>query len=199
MKKYITNILISLASGTVIFLIGRNYFFSLIGSVVIFLAFTIFFNKEEKKKDATPIEEVSIPEKIRLRDNELRKLISLIENQRIKEQLNSFTKKVEQVQEALLDKPDSAKALSQFANYYLVDLVEILTGFARTEKVYPENAEKIHEHIKILEDATTNLLKKIYADDTLAISVAMGVLEKKLGMDGLIDTQYNIRRERGQN
>lgn len=192
MKKFVINILVGLVAGIAIFVLGKNYVLSLTGSIIVFCTFVFVINKEEPKK-VYERQEKPIPEKIEASMVRLQESVPRIMNVDLKKQLEKLLQSISPLLEALKDKPNSADALRKLANHYLPDLVNILIKFERSEKAYPENAEKIFMRVEAMEKACKNLLKQIYADDTLAITTTLRVLDTGMLSDGAIEPDNPFR------
>lgn len=110
-----------------------------------------------------------------------------IENQQVKDKIDSICKQVDQIMTNLRRDPDRVQDNVQLLKYYLPQLAEIVAKYVKIQGPSSETAtdEKLMEHLDMVSAALVKQFESTVSDEKVDLTAEMDAMKAALQMDGL--------------
>ena len=128
---------------------------------------------------------------------ELKESGKVLERETDIESLNNIIKYVETIYEKTDEDPEQIRAARNFYDYYLPTITDVISKYKRTKGKTSANeksdiAEEITEVLNSTERAFELLINKLYESDIMDLKLSIEVLQQKLALDGLVDSDFDM-------
>jgi len=104
---------------------------------------------------------------------------------------------VETIYEKTDEDPEQIQAARNFYDYYLPTITDVISKYKKTKgKAKAKDREEIEQKLTEVLDETERafelLLNKLYEGDILDLKIGIEVLQAKIKMDGLADSDFDL-------
>ncbi len=180
-----------------------NILFSLIISIIAYLAFTLILNKNEDNILETAVNSELIKyEKIYSEAKTIIRKIDLLENQidnlDMKANIRIICDTSNKILVSLKESPKKTKQVRKFIEYYLPFTLNILNQYNTiedqklTSKESIDFMKRVEKMLDRVKEACEIQLNNMYESDLLNTNADIKVFETMLKSDGLVDDNMNI-------
>ncbi len=202
--SYIISIVIGIICFCLLYLVlDLNIIFSLIVSIIAYLAFTMILNKsDENILETTVSNELLEYEKIYSEARNIIKKIDLLENQidnsSIQINIRNICETSNKILISLKENPKKIKQVRKFIEYYLPFTLNILNQYNTiedqklTSKESIDFMQRVEKMLDRVKEACEIQLNNMYESDLLNTNADIKVFETMLKTDGLVDDNMNI-------
>lgn len=128
-------------------------------------------------------------------------MIPMIEDVTLRKQLNSIHESVSKIISTISKKPEKAKQVNNFFDYYLPITIKLIDRYdeiedqklssAESKKFFESTNKMIHE----IDKAYEKILADLYRKDIVDMDAEMKVFDSLLKADGFNDAEFQIVKE----
>lgn len=202
--SYIISIVIGVICFCLLYLVlDLNILFSLIISIIAYLAFTLILNKNEDNILETAVNSELIKyEKIYSEAKTIIRKIDLLENQidnlDMQANIRIICDTSNKILVSLKESPKKTKQVRKFIEYYLPFTLNILNQYNTiedqklTSKESIDFMKRVEKMLDRVKEACEIQLNNMYESDLLNTNADIKVFETMLKSDGLVDDNMNI-------
>ncbi len=146
--------------------------------------------KQEEKTTGNP----QVDKLIKDRDNaigEMRRLNTLIENEKISDQINDLEYTTTKIFDYVISSPEKTDQISKFLNYYLPTTIKLLNTYSKMndQGIKGENIsttmKKVEETLDMIVIAFRKQLDTLFAGEALDVTADITVMENLMKTEGL--------------
>lgn len=136
------------------------------------------------------------------KNTQIANMISKVEDQNLKNQIKEINVTVAKIIETIQSKPEKAKKMNSFFEYYLPVTLKILTKYDEIEnqRLVSYDSKKFmtqtQNMVEKINSAFKNQLNSLYQTEIVDTDAEMKVFEAMLKADGYsVDTDFDIKKE----